>query len=326
MAQIDLQQIQYGKETVWGTSVAATAKAMDTLDIKIKGGVKSKVITTRAGSLGSGHLAFLESVRPTGSYKGVATYEDMLYWIESLFGIATPGGGPNYTRAYTAPTTAVPASPRLMSLYYGNTNDGVYKMLGTRATKFALSFASNKEVEYSVDFVGKSVATGTLAALSDRAVNVIGGNDLTIYLDTWAGTMGSSAFATTAYEGTLEIDTKRATLPYLGGIGPGVVSEPEWDATLKLRMEFNATSKALYEAMLNAGAGALFQKQVQLKFTTGASAIFQIGFAGSSEELPEIYDERDGMCAVEFALTRQYHTTFANWCKVDSTNAVSALP
>jgi hypothetical protein len=112
-------------------------------------------------------------------------------------------------------------------------------------------------------------------------------------------------------------------LPYLGALGPGVVSRPQWKGTLKMRMEFNATSKALYEAMLTP---ALFQKQVQLKATTGATAIFQIGFAGTSEVVPQIYDERDGMCALEFVLESQYHTTFANWLKIDSTSGVATLP
>jgi hypothetical protein len=291
------------------------------IDLKVDGGVKSQILRTRTGGLGSGHIAVLQSIDATATLQGYQTYED-IYWIESLFGKATPGAGPTYTRAYTDPDTAI-VTPRSQTLYYGSTADGVYKLLGALASKLTFKFDSNKPTEYSADIFAKSAATGALASLSDRTVTPVMGNDLTLYIDAWGGPI-STAVASTAFTAELELDTKRTPRYYLGSLTPGAYSQPAWEGTLKLRMEFDATyAKTYYEAML--AASAVFQKQVRLKATNGTK-VFQIDFAGTAEEMPQIWDEREGVQVIEMVLKHQYCPALTAWLKASVTNGVSALP
>jgi hypothetical protein len=223
-----------------------------------------------------------------------------------------------------APTTIAVATPRMMTAIYDDPGGaGTYKALGLLPTKLTLSGKQGEEMMLKADLLAKQVTTGTPAALSDRSVAVVMGSDTKIYVDAWGGTIGTTEMATMSYSYELSLDAARSLKHYLGALTPGRYKESKWDGELKMLLEFNATSKAFLDALL---APALFQKQVRIKATTGASAIVQLDFAGTAEDTPQLFTDDDGVSTLEFTLKGTYNSTLANWFAYSVTNQVSALP
>jgi len=328
MSELDLLKVHAGKETtgtpVWGTPVVDTVRLMDVLDFSFEPQVKSKVIRTRAATLANGRAAMLLESWGKFKLKGVANYEDMHYWIEGTFGIATPGGAGPYTRAYTAPTTPAPA-PRTQTLYYGDAAGGVAKLTSAVVSKLSLHAEKNAEATYEIEGFGKQIIDGaSFTALSDHVINYMAGNDFLLYVDAWGGTIGTTAVAATFYSFDLEIDTKRDIKRYLGALNPGGYAQPAWEAKLKMHLEFNAVTSAYLTAIL--AATATLQRQVRLKATQSANLISQWDFAGSLEEAPKLWPDEDGVAAIDLELTDTNNSGLGSDLKVNTTNSVAVLP
>lgn len=320
----ELLRVQVGKETTWGTGVTDTAKLMGITDINFDAGVLAKRFQDIRGSLAPAHMLANTKVAPKGSISQIATYEDICYLLEAMCGVATPSGVGPYVRTGGAPTTTKVATPRMMTVLYDDPGaEATYKALGVIPSKLVISGKQGEEMMVKADLLAKSLTTGSPASLSDRSVAVVMGSDTKIYVDTWAGTIGTTEMATMSYSYELTLDTRRILKHYLGALTAGRYVERKWEGELKMMLEFNSTSKAFLDAILTPGT---FQKQVRIKATTGASAIVQLDFAGSAEETPQLFTDDDGVSTLEFTLKATYNSTLANWFAYSITNSVSALP
>lgn len=331
MSDKNLIQVQAARQTVFGTPVTPmTVKLMMVDDFKTTPILDVKRFTNEMrGSMAPAHVAVLTKQAVQGQLKMTATYEDLPYLLEAIFGVATPSGAGPYVRTGAAPTTAVVASPRMFTFTVGESVDGSYQVDGAVGTKLALSIKNAAEMMATLDFIGfKTESGGTLAALSDRTVTPIMASDLVPYIDTWGGTIGSTAFAANVYSLDYTIDTKRDLRYYLGAITPGRYREPnKWDATLKMVMEFVAASpntKALLDAILALTPGTLFNKQVRAKATNGTN-IFQIDHAGVNEKAPDLWSYDNNVQTIDLNLAGQYNTTLGNFAAYSVTNSVAVL-
>ena len=323
MADNDLLKVQSGKETTFGTPVTDTVRLMDIIDFTAEPISEVKVLRARRGNLTSGYNATLLKAGAKWNAKGFGTYEDLNYWFEMLFGVATPSGAGPYVRAGTSPGTTI-VTPRMSTFYYGNAVDGVYKVTSAIASKLKLAFNMNEEVTYEVEGFAKSVASGaSFAALSDRTVTPISGNDMLLYIDPFGGTIGTTAISSSFFSAELEIDTGRSEKSYLGSVSPLGFKQPAWKSKLKMHLEHNATSKAYLDALL---APAVVQKHVRLKATQGASAIHQVDVAGTIIKSPKLWDDEDGTASLDFELEDTYESTFAAILKYSNTCGTAVLP
>lgn len=323
MSVKDLLQVQAGKETTFGTSVAATVKFMGIETISLTPGATAAVNADMRGSLGPGAIAYVTANSGSGKLTTKVLYEDFDYWLEALFGAATPSGSNPYTRNYAAPGSAIPVSPRIQSLYYGDAS-GTYKLLGALPSKMTIKGESNKELRADIELIGTEVTTGTLAALSDRAVVAAMGQHTTIYIDAWGGTIGTTAIATSAYSFELGLDSGRTLKTYLGSLKPQAFQDQRYTAennTLSLSLEFNATTKAYLDSII---AGTLSQYQVRIKSQSGTSVV-QFDFAGTALTAPEIFSDKDGVCTLDMELSATYNSALGNWFKAQTVNGVATL-
>lgn len=318
-----LQTVQAGKETVWGTSVTATTKLMGVEEIKIESQGGAALLKEMRGSLAPAFSAIRKINFGKASMKGFATYEDLCYYLESLLGDVTPSGAGPYVRAGAAPLTAV-ATNRMMTLYDGQSTD-VYKLLGAVVNKLVISGKTGEEWKFAADLIGKQKTTGALAVLSDRTVTPIEGGDTLLYIDAWGGTIGTTAIATLATAFELSIDLGTAVRHYLGSLLPGRYRQKKAEpgsVTLKLSLEFDATSKAYLDSFLT--YAAVLQHQVRIKGTTGASAIAQLDFAGTIVGEPAMSEE-DGVITLDLNYQGTYNSGLANYFKYSITNGVAVL-
>lgn len=325
MATSGLLQWQFGKETVWGTSVAATAKIMGVQSGKLQADNRSALYRDMRASLQPGHLAGLEQKGGSGSMEMLATFEDLPYILDSACTEATPTGTGPYVYAYTLPTTAVPAAPRKLTVIHGSsqTGAGIYKLEGGIVNSFTIKGATGKPTTVSVELIGKDVVSGALAAVSDRVVEVIMGQPWAIYYDAVGGTIGSTALATTAVAFELKVNMNRVLTWSMDALTPDGYEEGPRDASLSLTLRYNATVKTEVDAL--AAQTAVVEKQIRLKQTSGTK-IAQFDFAGFVAKPPATFDDQDGVITSKIDFTSKYNTALANCFAASITNSVSTLP
>lgn len=331
MSDKNLIQVQAAKQTAFATPVTPmTVKLMEITDITTTPILDVKRLADMRGSMAPTYIAVLEKQGVTVQIKGTATYEDICYWLESIFGVATPSGTGPYTRTANAPLTAVVTSPRMFTLTVGEAVDGPYQVDGCLATKLAFSVKNAAELSYTVDLIGLKVdGAGTLAALSDRTVTPIMASDITPSVDAWAGTIGATALNATIYSMDWTIDTKRDVRYYLGSITPGRYREPNtWDVTLKTVMEFMAASPntaAFLTALIGLTPGSVFNKQVRMKAVNGTQNL-QLDMAGVNEKAPVMWTYDNNIQTLDLTLMGMYNPTLANYLAYSSANSVATLP
>lgn len=314
---------QAGTQTVYPTPVTPTVMIRGIEELNLKSANDNEVIGDMTQALAGGDIGIVNGVGATGTMKGWACYEHLPYWLDNLFGQATPSGAGPYTRPYAAPITTAP-TPRILTLVKGDSTVGAYRMAGSLLSNFMLRLEPKKRMEISGDLVGVQLSATTLASLTAATVIPIMPNNVSatgLKWDTWGGTMGTTTLANcTLRFMELSVKPDRASRWCIGDLGAQSYMEKPWDGTLKLGLEFNATTKADVDAIVG---GTLTQRQFQATISPGASQSLLVQFAGTVTEDLEIFSDDDGVVTVELTLQRTYHATFANWCKMTVINTIS---
>ncbi len=317
----DLWKYQIGKETNWGTVVSATAQLGLVEDLTITPKNEAQNLPDRRASLAPGYVAALLKESGEAKMTGIASYEDLPYWLDGLMGVATPTGANPYVYSYTAGLGTLPAR-RSFTLIKGN-GSNVYTLSGATIKEATFTVETGQPLKYDISFVGKLAQTGSLAALSDRTQTPILAPQFTSYIDAVGGTIGTTAITTNWFSMELKISSNADVYGGIGSLYPVGYREAKWDVSLKLKYELDATSKAMVDSIIGS---SLLQKQIRVKATTGASAIAQFDVAGSYLKAPDLFTDSDGVVSAELELTALYNSTLANFLKASVTNTVSALP
>jgi len=316
---------QAGTQSVYTTAVTPTVAIRGIDELSLKDANDIEVIGDMTQALAGGDTGIVNGLNATGSMKGWGNYEHLPYWLDNLFGQATPSGAGPYTRAYAAPITTAP-TPRILTLVKGDSTVGAYRMAGSLLSNFTLRVEPKKRMAISGDLIGIQLSATTLASLTAATVIPIMPNHVGatgIKLDAWGGTMGTTTLANcTLRFMELNIKPDRASRWCIGNLAAQSYVEKPWDSTLKLGLEFNSTTKTDVDAVVG---GTLTQKQFQITLSPGASQSLQIQYTGTIADDLEIFSDDDGVVTVEMTLERTYHSTFANWCKMTSINTISSL-
>lgn len=324
--QPELYQIQVGTQNAFATAATPTVKLMDVTKCDLKPLIKAEPRPYLRGSLAPNYVSIIKEIGGSATIESDLSYEDIHYWLEGLFGVATPGGtAAPYTRAGLAPLTAK-VTPRILTVVKG-ASDGTFKLTGGVVQKVTIKGNSSGVWSAGIDLLGYDITTGTLASLSDRPVNPIMGGDTLLYIDAWGGTMGATSITGIQYDFELTIDTKREARRHMT-LRPDTFKQPLWDVKFKLILEYTSVSHAYLNSILTSTPGAPLQHQVRIKASTGATSTLktlQLDFAGTVEDAPTIFTDQDGVVTAEMNYFATYHTTFANYLKYDSNNGVSAL-
>lgn len=324
--QIDLYKWQVGTQSVFGTAVAQTAKLMGITGGSIQPNVSSSEVQDVRGTLTPGYTATLDAKSGEAGIEGDALYEDMAYWLDNMFGQATPSGAGPYVRAYSG-AGAVPA-PRILTLAHGS-GVGVQSLVGALISKFSLAFEPNKRATIKADMIGYGVENDTLDSLADRTVIPIHSNDVTLYVDAWGGTVGTTAITLAKFNIGLDLDLNRKLLPGIASASPADWKQHKGESksnTLTLALEVDTASKAYLDSILaSTSSGGPLKLQVRIKAQYAVTQILQIDFAGFIAEAPEAVSDSDGVAQFEFQLQALYHSTMASWINISLTNQVSSL-
>ena len=314
-------RVQAGSQVSFASGVTPTIQLRGIEELMLRS--KNNVLMLEDMSLGlaGASQAVVAGIGGEGSVKAWCSYEHLAYWLDNMFGNATPSGAGPYVRAYAAPSASAP-TPRILSLVKG-TSIGAYQLVGALLSSLTLRLEQESALMLNGDLVGNKVATDALESLADVSVNPIMASQVaSIYWDAWAGTMGTTALDR-CYVRMMElsIEPDRKLRPCFGSLSKDAYSESAWTGTLKLSLEFNATTKTDVDAIIG---GTLTQRQVEINFADSTRAL-ELQFAGTVTDDLEIFGDDDGVVTAEVTLTRTYHSTFGNWFKASLSNGVATL-
>lgn len=308
--------VALGKETTWGTPVAATARLMGLVEAAFRPVPVTEVLPD-LGRYSPSPNALLLAMSAAGSITIYGTYEDLPYILDGIFGEASPSGSGPYVYAYTAPIASA-ATPKKYSIEYG-ASGAAYVISGGLMQTLRIAGAAAGYWEVSTDILGETLATVSLASLSDRAVNPIRMADTLLKIDAVDGTVGSTAGGSLiSFE--LNVDTARHLKQFAGSLTPTDHGESKWSGTLQTVLEWNSTSKAYLDALFTAKV----QKQIEIEATSGSN-VATLQFAGTLMGEPELWGDRDGNMIIELNWEGTFNSALGNWLKASVTNGVDAL-
>jgi len=319
--------LQSAWQTAFGTpKTPATVKLQNVSSFRLRPEFQTRALEQLRGTLAPTHQTTLDNYAGSATFEvSDETFEDINYWLEALFGSATPTGTLPYVRAYAAPTTSA-VTPRFMTLQYGQTNE-VWQLQDASVASLTLSGADNTGVQVGGSIIGGKVMPGALAALSDRTgVTRMSGCMASIAIAAW----DSSSFTTlanSAFSWELSINSNREYRGYLGNCTPTAYSDQKWNGQLRLSFELNDTTDDHLIAMLST-ASAILERQVKIEYKTGTSTTersMAITFAGHSMQAPELFQDRNGVTTYDLVLDGVYNPTLANWLKIETKSATQTL-
>ena len=120
--------LQSAWQTTFGTpKTPATVKLQNVSSFRLRPEFQTRALEQLRGTLAPTHQTTLDNYAGSATFEvSDETFEDVNYWLEALFGTASPTGTGPYVRAYAAPTTAA-ITPHFMTLQWGQAN-GVFQL------------------------------------------------------------------------------------------------------------------------------------------------------------------------------------------------------
>jgi hypothetical protein len=320
--------LQSAFQSAFGTANAtATVKLQNVSSFKLRPEFQTRALDQLRGTLAPTHQTTLDHYAGSASFEvSDESFEDVNYWLEALFGTATPSGADTpYTRTYNAPTTSG-VTPRFMTLQHGQTNE-VWQLQDASVASLTLSGANNTGVQVGGSILGGKVVAGALQSLADRtAVTRMSGCMASVAIETWTGST-FAALASSAFSWELSINSNREYRGYLGDCTPTAHHDQKWNGQLKLSLELNDSTDDHLIAMLGS-ASAILEKQVRITYTTGATTGLRsmvINFAGHSMQAPEIFQDRNGVMTYDLVLDGVYNPTLSNWLTIETKSETAVL-
>ena len=319
--------LQSAWQTAFGTpKTPATVKLQNVSSFRLRPEFQTRALEQLRGTLAPTHQTTLDNYAGSATFEvSDETFEDVNYWLEALFGTASPTGTGPYVRAYAAPTTAA-ITPHFMTLQWGQAN-GVFQLQDASIASLTLSGADNTGVQVGGSIIAGKVIPGTLASLLDRtAVTRMSGCMASVAIETWTGST-FTPLASSAFSWELSINSNREYRGYLGDCTPTAYHDQKWNGQLRLSLELNGTTDDYLIAMLGASS-AILEKQVRIKYSTGSGASLRsmtITFAGHSMQAPEFFQNRNGVVTYDLVLDGVYNPTLANWLKIETASETAVL-
>jgi hypothetical protein len=172
--------------------------------------------------------------------------------------------------------------------------------------------------------MGGKVIEGALQSLSDRSGTRMTGCMAALAIDAWAGYVGTTAIASSAFSWELTINPNRQYRTYLGSCTPTAWNDMPWSGQMKLSIELNNTTDDYIIAML-AATNDILERQVEISYTNSTTGLLQIQFAGHCLNPPELFEDRNGVMTYDLVLDGVYNSVMGNWLKIDTTSEIDSL-
>jgi len=322
-----LNVLQFAWQSAFGTAApTATVKLQNVSSFRMRPEFETRALDQLRGSLAPTYQSTLDNYAGSATFEvSDESFEDVNYWLEALFGTASPTGSDPYVRAYAAPLTSA-VTPKFMTLQWGQTN-GVFQIQDASVASLTLSGADNTGIQVGGSIIGGKVTAGTYTSLNDRTGTTrMSGCMASVAIETWTGST-FTPLASSAFSWELSINSNREYRGYLGDCTPTAYNDQKWNGQLRLSLELNDTTDDHLIAMLGASS-AILEKQVRITYKTGngiTERSMAITFAGHSMQAPELFQDRNGVVTYDLVLDGVYNSTLGNWLKIETKSATQTL-
>ena len=319
--------LQSAWQTAFGTpKTPATVKLQNVSSFRLRPEFQTRALDQLRGTLAPTHQTTLDNYSGSATFEvSDETFEDVNYWLEALFGTASPTGSDPYVRAYAAPLTSA-VTPKFMTLQWGQTN-GVFQIQDASVASLTLSGADNTGIQVGGSIIGGKVTAGTYTSLNDRTGTTrMSGCMASVSIADWSSS-SFTALSSSAFSWELSINSNREYRGYLGDCTPTTYNDQKWNGQLRLSLELNDSTDDHLIAMLST-ASAILERQVKIEYKTGTSTTersMAITFAGHSMQAPELFQDRNGVTTYDLVLDGVYNPTLANWLKIETKSATQTL-
>ena len=323
MGATDLRVIQIGRESTWGTGVAAAAILSGITDFTWNPGVTIMNKKYLAGNLAPATKSSVVRKEPTGKVMGDVTPEDLIYFLDSsVKGSVSPSGAGPYVYTFTFPTTADPAiRSRTWEFYDGSY---AYELNGGIVNKMTFKGADGTDnISFEAELIGTQLTQTTVTgSLSARSFTLLPSQSCSLYIDAAAGTIGSTAVSNTLidWEYTFEMNHHLKFFKDGGLVatGKGIASPT---VSLKTTFEYNATAHTQIGNYI-AGTQQLFR----ITGTNPSSYSVSWDMGGTITSIDDGWSDRDGNTTIGLTAEAVLDSgAFANYAKIIVTNGVSAF-
>ena len=325
-----------GKEAsdAWGTAVAPTVQLQGITSASIRPLGDARQMEEIRGTLYPAYQSYIARKGAEASISGLVLYEDIAFWLDSMFEIPSTDNGKLTTdatypvRTYNAPQHSSDLTDtRSNTIIYGDVTN-VWGMTGGVVNTLTISGGTGEPLTFTADLIGKSVASDTLdsdTSDSDRTVTVSMGDHCVLSIDPDSDSVGTTPVSDCAYSFELVLSANRAPLHHMGDQSPGTYRNAPWAGTLNLLVEFNSTIAGYVDAIIDATTAPI-GKNVRLKFSSGSHYI-QLDFGGRFLEEPELFQDEDGVISTNLVLTGEKTSGMTtSWCVITVKTNVATLP
>lgn len=332
MGSTALRVCQVGKETTYGTSVAATAVLMGLTEMTFAPEYTNVQRRWLAGNYAPAHAAIQTDKRGKAKVSGDFTFEDFPFYGNKGIkgGVASSLTDTSaYTYTFPFPLTASPALESATWEFSDGSQE--YEIAGGIIPAWSLSGDATPDglVKFSADVAGTDCVKSTITgALTVRTVETLPCGMMQLYIDAIAGTVGTTVKANTliswqlSYSGGTHVKKFQS-----GSLSPSAFGYGIPTVSLAMVAEFNSVGIAELDAYL-ANTGRLY-RLVGLGSLAGASTAFrklQIDIAGDLA-VSDMWTDRDGNTTASFTLNARLDTgAFANYGQIVIVNKVGTLP
>jgi len=323
-----LNVLQFAWQSAFGTAAStATVKLQNVSSFRMRPEFETRALDQLRGSLAPTYQSTLDNYAGSATFEvSDESFEDVNYWLDSLFGTVSPTGNLPYVRAYAAPTTAA-VTPHFMTLQWGQAN-GVFQLQDASVASLTLSGADNTGIQVGGSIIGGKVTAGTYTSLNDRTGTTrMSGCMAKVSIGAWDAT-SLTELADSAFSWELSINSNREYRGYLGDCTPTAYHDQKWNGQLRLSLELNTTTAAYLTTMLDSAGSTILERQVEIKYSTttsGKARSMTIKFAGHSMQAPEIYQDRNGVTTYDLVLDGVYNSKLTNWLTISTESGAAAF-
>ncbi len=322
-------EVQLGQEVTsdaWGTEVTPTVILAGVQDVEISPIVDIQQVEQMDGTQVPSRKSLVQMVGGEGSVSTLLSYDDIGYWLQGLFGVATAtsdaAGG--WTHNYNAPFESSDVEGVVTYTLQEGDGTNIYTLNGATVNTLNITAESGAPAEVSVDFIGKSVTTDARAALSVRSVSCIMGDHIQLFIDAGSDAFGSTATSDIGWSLDLTLEANREVKRHLNDLTPTDYRNAKMSGSLSLSLEHTAVTEAYVAAIVNATAQGV-DKNVRLLAVDASSNSLTLDFAGILSGEPDIFTDVDGTVSMDLELLSQLNSGDTNWFTAVVSNGTQNL-
>ena len=333
MAVTALKKLQIGKESAFGTSVAATAVLLGTV-IDAQPIQDVAFPSEERGILAKNIRSYVQKRMATAKIDTEATYEQIMYFLAGLKGSVAATTVTGVSTWLYARNLAARNFPQFYTLEYGN-DQQAYKLTSALMTSLDLSLSAGAPWKLSASYDAQDMATTTFtASLSQPVVETALGGLTKLYFNvpavspTWG-----SAVASTLIDASIKLKTGNHVKHFADGqLTPSSYGEDELEGSFDLTFEFNTAGVAERAAFDALAGGVTTTRLIRLASagsnipasTPTTAKSFTLDFAGVYNKV-EPLGNRDGNQIIKISGMIVYDPTWAKDILATVVNGVPTL-